>query len=354
MEKKRDKKRFARQNVRLRNLELDDLDHFDDIDIAEDRRAEKKLVDKSRRSQKSGLDLKDGLVLEVRANHQCLVRMEEQDILCILGGRLKQMNYETTVLVTAGDRVRVHEADPPRIEEIIPRKTTLTRWSEGSFQRPVPVAANADQVVITVSWEEPELKTGLIDRYICAAAIAEIKPLICCNKIDLADNPETVLRSLAYYNEKGYACILTSVENGEGLEELKHHLASSISVFSGPSGVGKSSIIDHLLPHFKLRIGQVSESTGKGQHTTTRARLLDFPGGGFLIDTPGIKTFSLSRNDIQHIPRVFPGFGTLARNCQFPDCTHTHETNCAVKDALDHSIPVERYDSYQRILESLS
>ncbi len=355
MNKKRDKKKFSRQNVRLRNLDADDLDAFYTEEINEEKRASKKAPEKGKQTLKSDVRLEKARVLEVQTNHVAIVELDGKPLQCTISGRLKNLNFETRNLVFAGDWVHVDRSqDDPRIEEILPRGNSLSRFSEEEFQKEIVVAANIDQVVITCSWTQPELRLGLLDRYLCSAGIAEIDAIICVNKIDLADSLGEVRKAFEYYMNSDYIVSLTSAKTGEGIDELRNMLIGKQTVFSGHSGVGKTSLINSLHPNYDAEVSHISESTGKGRHTTTRTCLIPFSFGGYLVDTPGIKTFGLHRNDQDVLPHVFPGFARFAVGCRFSDCTHTHETECGVKDAVERGdIPQPRYESYLRIMESL-
>lgn len=352
--KKKDKKKFKRRDIRLQNINISDLESFEDNEILEDNRASKKLPGKAETSQKSNLELKKGRVLEVNTNYTCLVKFTDLKKECFLSGRLKQLNFDTRTIVAVGDYVNVDFSEEPRIEEILPRTNSLSRYSEDSFQKEVILAANVDQVIITTSAREPDLNLGLIDRYICASRIAQIKAIICVNKIDLETQPERLSSQMQFYRNNGIEVIFTSVKTGAGLKELKAILKNKESVFSGHSGVGKSSLINYLQPGLNLKVTEVSDYTNKGVHTTTSSKLIEWDFGGYLVDTPGIKTFGLQREDKKKIYRIFPGINELFEDCQFADCSHNHEINCAVKTAVQTGkFPEERYQSYLRIIESL-
>ena len=355
MNKKKDKKKFKRKDIRLNNIVIDDLDAFAEDEIVEEKRAKKKITEKMLTSNKSDLKLKIGRILEVKTNYRCRVLFEdESELECSLGGRLKQLNLETRSLVAVGDFVKVDFSEEPRIEEILPRKTKLTRFSESNFQMEDIIAANIDQVIITVSVAQPPLNLALVDRFICIAELENILPVICINKIDLATDLTSLQNQLNFYRNNGYKVVLTSVKSGEGLGELKQILKNRESVFSGHSGVGKSSLINKLQPGMNLRTGEISDYNQKGVHITSAGRMIRWKFGGFLVDTPGIKTFGLPRKKKEKIPGIFPGFAGLSINCKFQNCTHTHETECAVKNALaKNEFPEERYFSYLRIWESL-
>jgi ribosome biogenesis GTPase len=354
MIKKREKKKFKRKNVKIQNIKINDIEKFEEEDIIEEKRAEKKIIEKGKISKKANLELKKGRILEVKSNYQCLVGVENSKVACSLSGRLKQLNLKTRNIVAVGDYVNVDFSDIPRIEETIPRKNSLSRFSEDDFQTEIIIAANIDQVVITSSFKEPKLSFGLIDRYICAAEINEIIPIICINKIDLADNLEVVKMKMEFYKKNNFIIIYTSAEKKYGIEELREILKGKETVFSGHSGAGKSSLINLLQPGMDLRVAEISGYSKKGIHVTSSARLLEWNFGGYLVDTPGIKTFGLRREDKDKITRVFPGISELVKECKFKNCTHTHEKDCEIKKAIEKGyFPVERYDSYVRIFESL-
>jgi len=200
----------------------------------------------------------------------------------------------------------------------------------------------------------PDLKLGLIDRYICAAKIAGISPIICINKIDLAASIEDVKQELLFYEQNNFKVIFTSIIDNTGLDELRDTLINKDSVFSGHSGAGKSSLINILQPEINLKVAEISEYHQKGVHTTTSSKLIPWSFGGYLVDTPGIKTFSLHSKQKQLLPKIFPGFAKYSLDCKFQDCSHTHEIQCGVLNAVENGyIPEERYNSYLRILETL-
>jgi ribosome biogenesis GTPase len=349
---KKDKKKFKRKNIRLKNVSLDDINNFEDEEVVEEKRAAQKSLEKGEKSSKSDLNLKLARVIEVLSNNRCLVKYSDQTISCVIGGRLKQISHNTRSILAVGDLVHINLANKNRVEEILPRQNSLSRFTEDSFQREVIIAANIDQVVITAAFSEPEFSIGLIDRYLCAAHISQINPIICINKSDLATSKQR--SDLQFYCDCGYQVIFTSAENQLGISELRNILQGKKTVFSGKSGVGKSSLINALQPNFNLKVSDVSDYSGKGRHTTTSARLLEWSFGGFLVDTPGIKTFTLHSGNKHSLAEVFPGFSELRKKCKFMNCSHTHEVDCAVKKAVEkENYPVAHYQSYLRLMESL-
>ncbi|TBU87271.1 small ribosomal subunit biogenesis GTPase RsgA [Phytopseudomonas dryadis] len=235
----------------------------------------------------------------------------------------------------------------------LPRDTELCRPdTRGQLK---PVAANVDLIVIVFA-PLPEPHANLIDRYLVAAEHAGIRPLLLLNKADLIDaqNESALNTLLGVYRQLGYPLLEVSAREGDGMEQLKQRLDGHISVFVGQSGVGKSSLVNSLLPGVDTRVGALSELTGKGTHTTTTARLFHFPGGGQLIDSPGIREFGLvhvSRDDVE---AGFIEFAELLGHCRFRDCKHDREPGCALLEALeDGRIQPQRMNSYRHILASL-
>lgn len=257
-------------------------------------------------------------------------------------------------LVT-GDRV-VWRAGNQGIGVIVaqlPRSTELCRPdSRGQLK---PVAANVDLIVIVFA-PAPEPHANLIDRYLVAAEHAGIRPLLLLNKADLIneENGPALNALLAVYRQLGYPLLEVSAHHGDGMQQLQKVLDGHISVFVGQSGVGKSSLVNSLLPEVQTRVGALSEWSGQGQHTTTTARLYHFPGGGELIDSPGIREFGLvhvSRDDVE---AGFIEFADLLGTCRFRDCKHDREPGCALLKALeDGRIQQQRMNSYRSIIASL-
>lgn len=285
---------------------------------------------------------------------------------CSLRGILKKDKSQYKNLVTVGDIVLFEygEDNEGLIVHVEPRKTILSRADNLSRRKEQLIAANIDQVLITTSVVNPPSKPFLVDRYIIATQKGGMEPIILINKIDLLknENYDPILReteqeildeSLKAYKAAGITVITISAETGEGLDRLREAMKDKSSVFSGQSGVGKSSLINAVADQ-KLRVGQVVDKTKKGAHTTTTAFLLQLPFGGWCIDTPGIKSFGLWDLKKEEIEHYFPEIYEEGRNCKFPDCTHIHESTCAVKDAVEEgNISELRYQSYIFLIESM-
>lgn len=255
--------------------------------------------------------------------------------------------------VTVGDRVRFSAPKETEgvvnegvIEAVEPRSGQLRRMVNRRIQ---VIVANVDQAIIVSSAREPALKPHLIDRYIVASHAGDIKPIICINKCDLADagEPSSVAQR---YRDLGYVAICASVITGQGIDEIRTVLRDKASVIAGQSGVGKSSLLNAIQSGLKLRVGDIVTQTQKGRHTTTTALLHRLDFGGYVIDTPGVKSFDLSTVDRDDFEAYFVEFVDRVRGCKFPDCTHTHEIKCAIKQAVeDGDIHPERYESYARM-----
>jgi ribosome biogenesis GTPase len=242
------------------------------------------------------------------------------------------------------------------VVRVLPRKSELKRpGPRDSFYKQQTLAANIDQVVIVASVTQPEFNYGFMDRFLLAANLNDLPFVLVLTKMDLLPNGEadlsTDIRDFMKIVDK---VIPVSVKSGDGLEILRNELVGKSSVFSGMSGVGKSTLINELVPHAELRTGDVRERDGKGRHTTTSSSLFDFPGGGYVIDTPGIRSIGLMDMEPETLAKIFPGFfEDDLFTCKFSNCKHLKEPGCAVRAAVESGkISEARYASYVRILNS--
>ena len=269
---------------------------------------------------------------------------------CATRGLLKDLSTEQRHVVAAGDRVlfRPENEDEGFIERIEPRRGVISRSSRG---RRHIIVVNVDQMLIVASAAEPPLKPNLIDRFLITAEKARIRPVICINKIDLTD-PADLQPLIGVYGQMGYEVLLLSAERGDGVQRLRQMLTGRESVVAGQSGVGKSSLLNAIEPGLQLRVSNVSADTQKGRHTTSTARLLPLSFGGYVVDTPGIRQFELWDVIPEEVAGYFRDVRPFVSFCRFPDCTHTHEDDCAVKDAVaDGKLDPRRYESYCRLVE---
>ncbi|OEF16228.1 small ribosomal subunit biogenesis GTPase RsgA [Aliivibrio logei] len=240
------------------------------------------------------------------------------------------------------------------VEAVKPRTSMLTR--PDYYDGIKPVAANVDQMVI-VSSILPELSLNIIDRYLIASETLKIKPLIVLNKVDLLSEKEfiDVRQILSLYEDIGYKVKFVSKESGYGIQELEAELKDHINIFVGQSGVGKSSVVNALMPELEIMEGAVSENSGLGQHTTTAARLYHFPHGGDLIGSPGVREFGLWHLEKEEVTASFVEFKDFIGGCKFRDCTHKDDPGCLLQEAVSNGkIAKLRFDSYHRIIESMS
>lgn len=273
--------------------------------------------------------------------HRCNLRRSIQSL--VSGDRVVWRPGVETLQGIAGVVEAVHE-----------RSSMLTR--PDYYDGVKAVAANVNQILI-VSAVVPELSLNIIDRYLIAAETVGIAPLIVLNKVDLLD-PEarhTVEQMLALYQNIGYQVRMVSSTTGEGLDSLNDDLKDHISIFAGQSGVGKSSLVNSLMPEVDAEVGDISENSGLGQHTTTAARLYHFPHGGDLIDSPGVREFGLWHLEPEQVTNAFVEFRDFLGGCKFRDCKHGDDPGCLIREAVEEGkISQERYDSYHRIIESMS
>jgi ribosome biogenesis GTPase len=264
---------------------------------------------------------------------------------CATRRLLKTMATDQRHVVAAGDFVmfRPVTADEGIIERVEPRKTVLSRATRGRQQI---IVTNVDQLLIVSSAAEPYLKPNLIDRFLVTAHKTGLRPLICINKIDLVD-PASLAPLVGTYSQLGYQVLLLSAATGFGIDRLRRALAARASVVAGQSGVGKSSLVNAVDPSLVLRTAAVSAESQKGRHTTTTARLWPLVCGGYVVDTPGIRQFQLWDVIPAEVAGYYRDIRPYINHCRYPNCTHTHESDCAVKNAVaDGWLDLRRYESY--------
>lgn len=302
--------------------------------------------------------LNRGRVLSINPQ-EIRVAFEDKIIVCQLRGLLKKEKSQEKNLVTVGDFVHFRFISPTEgsIIKVEERKSVLARADNLSRRKQQLIAANIDQVLITLSVVSPPMKAFLADRYIIAADKGGMKPVLLINKIDLlpesGEERELLEEMKRGYTAGGIPVIPLSCVTGEGLDALKEIMKDKASVFSGQSGVGKSSLINQITG-MSLRIGDTVDKTNKGAHTTTTAQLIPLSFGGFCIDTPGIRSFGVWDLSWKEVEAYFDEIHELGSGCKFPDCHHRHEIKCAVKDAVEAgTLSYVRYMSYLTLLETL-
>jgi ribosome biogenesis GTPase len=271
---------------------------------------------------------------------------------CQARGRVVESDTGESKPLVVGDRVIITPIDEDEgvVERVLPRTTKLSRRSPRGVHTEHVIAANVDQLVIVAAVRKPPLTPGIIDRYIIAGEAGLLDIVVCVNKIDLARDPGEYEGVAQAYRDMEYPVLLTSAETGAGIDELKAVLHGKSSVLAGHSGVGKSSLLNAIQPGLRLRTGEVDY---KGRHTTTWASLLKLDGGGYVVDTPGIREFALWDIEKHEVAQFFPRIWELSHDCRMPDCVHMHEPGCAVMAAVESGeYPEARYNSYVRIVET--
>ena len=279
------------------------------------------------------------------------VKMAGKEQLCLIDPGL--FEGESSILAT-GDQVLVEfKEEEPIVRAVAPRRTKLSRLAHvHSRLTEQVIAANIDALVIVASAVKPRFKPGLVDRYLIIAEVGGVAPLLVINKMDLVDRePEKVQP----YRELGLPVVNTSCVTGLGIDTFRETLRGKLSVLGGHSGVGKSSLLNAMDPSLDIATKEVSASTEKGRHSTPVSRLYELRGDVHVIDTPGIRQLGLRGVSSQELAYYFPEMETLASQCRYRNCTHTHEPQCAVREAVEAGeVPKLRYESYKRILENLS
>ena len=297
-----------------------------------------------------------GIVVEVSSS-LCRVAVDGHVLLCSLRGSLGAEDSGYTNLIAVGDRVTVTASSGNRgvIESVLPRLSALTRPDPFYNHLKQIIVANADQLLIVASWLEPPLWHELIDRYLIGAERNRLTPVVCINKVDLAENRDEIQGSVRPYIALGYRVLFASALTGEGIEELRKVIQGKTSVLAGLSGVGKSTLLAAIHPGLNLRTGAVSTYWGgQGQHTTTQVNLFALGDESYVVDTPGIREFAVAGLSPAELLGFYPEIEEIAAQCRFANCSHTHEPGCAVKAALRQGrLSHTRYHNYCRILETL-
>lgn len=286
------------------------------------------------------------------------VSVDGEVIDCRIPGKFRLKETGETNPVAVGDSVAISVGDDGKgmIEEIHDRKNYIPRKATRSDKEEQVLVSNIDRAWVVQSIKMPALKRGFIDRFLVACEAYDIPPGIIINKIDLIDDRHHAeLESVTEtYTELGYPVLHTSIEQPETIEALKEQMTGDTSVLLGHSGVGKTSLINQLIPELELTVGNVSSYSEKGKHTTTFARLLKLENGGYIVDTPGIKEFGLVNIEPYELSLFFPEMREPREFCKFNNCTHDHEPKCGVVDAFERGeIAPKRYQSYLSMLDEL-
>lgn len=282
---------------------------------------------------------------------------DKQRLECRLRGQMRLNGSKSTNPVAVGDRVRVDvsEAGDAVIQEVLDRKNYIVRKSINLSKQTQVIAANMDLAIVIATIAEPRTSAGFIDRFLCTAEAYKIPGMVVFNKIDLLDEEEKAAMNelMAIYEKIGYKSIAVSATERTNLDALKAELKDKISLVSGHSGTGKSTLINALDPNLHLRTGEISSVHLKGKHTTTFAEMFELEFGGFVIDTPGIKEFGLTGVEDKELAHYFPEMLQRLSQCKYYNCKHVSEPVCAVKAAVEiGEISMSRYSSYLGMLET--
>lgn len=298
-----------------------------------------------------------GLIIKNTGSWYTVRTESDQLFECKVKGNFRLKGIRSTNPMAVGDRVTL-TLQPDGVTALIngveERKNYVIRKASNLSKQSHIIAANVDLAVLIVTVAHPETSTTFIDRFLASTEAYRVPVSLIFNKVDIMSEEEReYMQHLAYlYECLGYRCLTCSAKTGEGLDALRNLLQGKITLFSGNSGVGKSSLLNCLIPEAHARTAEISEAHDTGQHTTTFSQLFDLADGGSIIDTPGIKgfgTFDMEREEVGH---YFREIFQIGRECRYSDCTHTHEPGCAVLQAVDeHRIAQSRYQSYLSMLE---
>ena len=299
-------------------------------------------------------EFEKGVVLATRGRLFEVITESGDKLKCEVRRKVKS-EADATTPVAVGDDVLLspsHEGSAI-IEKVLERRTAFFRPAVGQETIKQVIAANLDKLAIVSSITSPKLKTGLIDRFLISAQLGKLQPLIIINKIDLP-KPAEFETVFSAYKSLGIKVFPTSCETGEGIQDLKQAMRGYKTILVGHSGVGKSSIINQLVPGLDLKTATISKSTNRGKHTTAHIELFELPSGGFLADSPGLKVMGIWDVEKGELQYYYAEFEKYNGTCRFKDCAHIHEPDCAVKQALETGeIENFRYENYLAILESL-
>lgn len=296
-------------------------------------------------------------VVKHTGSHYLLSRLPQWDLFpAVIKGKLRLKGFNSTNPIAVGDMVEYerNEGEMATIKNILPRKNHIIRKSTNLSRQSHVIASNLDMVFLIVTVELPEVKLPFVDRFLVTCEAYNVPATIILNKMDIY-SPQALQMVEAFkeiYTGAGYDVIESSATTGLGLDEIRERCKGKVVLFSGQSGVGKSSLISALDPDLNLRVGEISEYHQQGKHTTTFYEMHPISSGGFVIDTPGIRGFGLVDVSQLELSGYFPEMLRIEDNCRFAPCTHTHEPGCAVKEAVENGeISVERYESYLGMLD---
>lgn len=300
-----------------------------------------------------------GLVIRNTGSAYTVLTPEGIEYNCKIKGKFRLKGIRTTNPVAVGDHVEiaVQPDQSAYITAIEPRRNYIIRRASNLSKEAHIIAANLDQTFLIVTLTHPVTSTTFIDRFLSTSEAYRIPATIVINKVDLLTEPDDreLLDAVTYlYTSIGYPVIHTSTKTGEGIDALRRALANRITLLSGNSGVGKTTIINTLIPGLELRTAEISDVHLTGMHTTTFSEMYPLPEGGYIVDTPGVRGFGTIDFDKYQVAHYFPEIFRASANCRYGNCTHTHEPGCAVLQALDsQKIAQSRYTSYLSILSDI-
>ena len=297
-----------------------------------------------------------GLVIKNTGSWYTVKTDDGQLIESKIKGNFRLKGIRSTNPVAVGDHVEIitNQEGTAFISAIEDRRNYIIRKSPNLSKQSHILAANVDQALLVVTVNYPQTSTAFIDRFLASAEAYSVPVVLVFNKHDLLSEEELHYKKMmcTLYETVGYKCVEISAETGEGVEQLFPILKDKISLLSGNSGVGKSTLINRLIPHASQRTAEISDAHNTGMHTTTFSEMIELPGGGYLIDTPGIKGFGTFDIEKEELTSYFKEIFHFSKDCRFSNCTHTHEPGCAVIKAVeDHFIAASRYQSYLSMLE---
>ena len=296
-----------------------------------------------------------GLVIKSTGSWYEVITNSGETINCRIKGKFRTLDIKTTNPIAVGDKVEVErepDQDTGLITTLHPRKNYIIRKSVNLSKQAQIIAANLDQAFLIVTLASPRTSLGFIDRFLVTAEAYAIPAVLIFNKLDLFSNDglEILKEYQQIYEKAGYPCYSVSAIEQTNLDQIKQLLKDKVTLLSGHSGVGKSTLINALLPGSQLKTGDISDWSDKGKHTTTFAEMFELPFGGYLIDTPGIRELGVFDIEKQGLGRLFPEIRELMEDCKFHNCRHINEPGCAVLKALENDeIESSRYDSYLSI-----
>jgi ribosome biogenesis GTPase len=301
-----------------------------------------------------------GIILRSTGSWYSVLCESGERVDCRLKGKMRTYGIRSTNPVAVGDYVCVEHSDrhdEAVITEILPRDNYMIRKATRLSKASHIIAANLDMAFLIVTLAAPRTSLGFIDRFLVTAGAYHIPATLIFNKIDLLspDEQKELARLKTIYSDIGYPCYETSATQQQGIEPLREVLQGKVTLFSGHSGVGKSALINVIDPSLALKTGVISDYHQKGMHTTTFAEMVPLSFGGYIVDTPGIKEFGMIDLEKEEVSHYFPEMVTLIHNCNFHNCTHVHEPECAVKEAVAaNKISSSRYHNYCSILNDES